>query len=1426
VFKWVYSFVLLVAVGYSLLGVAPPALAANVGYQDFSYGTAVTEPTSDKPQSKLWYADDIWWGALWNPTARRYEIYRLDQSTNTWITTGVNIDSRGNTKPDMLWDGTRLYAVTVPNDLGGTDQRALLRRYSYDKTTKTYTRDANFPVQVANGPMETIVLDKDTTGRLWVTFTQGSQVYVNHSLSSGDASWGTPFVLPVSGTTVSPDDISALVPFDTRTSAPKMGVMWSNQADNAMYFSTHTDGDANNVWSPTRTALGEPRYADDHINLKALEADASGRVFAAIKTSRNDGTTPNPDDPLIEMLVLGQDDVWRSHVVSQVRENQTKPMVMVDQVNRNLYVFATGLGDTIYYKRTSLDNISFPSGHGTPFMHSDTSGINNVTSTKQNITTSNGLATAGWLALAADSNRAYWHNSLNLDTTAPAPSVTTQPSDQSITYGEDAAFTAEASGSPTPSVQWQVSADNGQSWTSLAGETSTSLTLTKPSVSQSGNRYRAVFMNAGGSATSDAATLTVNKATAQVTLSNLNHTYDGTIKAASASTTPDGLHVDFAYTQNGSAATPTNAGDFHVVATVIDDNYEGSAEGTLTIAKAQATIDLSNLNHVYDGTAKAVTATTTPDVLNKQLTITYSQRGNPVANPTDAGSYAVLASLNDANYMADDAHGTLVIAKAQATLSLSGLSKTYDGTPQGVTVGTNPAGLSGVHVTYNGLTAVPTNAGSYGVVASLDNPNYQAQDATNTLVIAKKTLTVTANNQSITYGDTLPANTVSYNGFVPGENASNLSGTLQYTYNPQNPQDAGTYDILPSGLTSGNYDIKFVKGTLAITKASQIITFGALENKTFGDADFALKATASSGLSVSYSSTGNCSIGGANNDQVHITGAGSCTITAKQVGNQNYNAAQDVAQGFQIAKAQAQISLNQNDLSQVYDGSAKHAGYSTTPQNLSGVSVKYYADQQHQNEVQGPTNAGTYYVVASLDNPNYQAQDAAGTLVIAKADQAPLQITSPVSGTYGNKLPIVTSGGSSSGALSFQANGTACQIEANNLVITSGTGTCKITATMAGNANYNPVTSAERQVTINRAVLDVRADNKSMTYADPVPPLTYQIGGFVNGETLTNSDVAGQPILTATATSSSQSGAYPISVGLGNLSSSSDYSFRPVDGTLTVAKRQAIAVYTGANYIAIPTAGNATINLSAKVSRLSGNLGDLALARVEFTVKKFSGATQTTAYAMADASGNAATTAQVPTSDDPYTVEVRIDPANGPSPGATYWTSGIDVSSLQVIVGSGSGRTAGGGWIPDAANDINGKSNFGFSVQNSKTGIRGNSLLIYRAREGNDEVQYVVKSNSWQGGGLTFNLNNDPARATFTGRATVQRYVNGVFDSTFTSGGYTFTVDNLDGDLKSPRVTDGYAIVVRNSSNQIVKQFGSRTTPVTIGGGNVLIQPK
>jgi hypothetical protein len=422
-----FVLILVIGVGFFLLGNAHAALAqsTDVGYRDFNYGTGMNEPTADKPQSKLWFNDGIWWGSLWNPSVRRWEIHRFDWNTNTWTSTGTTIDGRGNVRPDVLWDGTHLYVATAPNTSGSTDQRALVRRYSYNGTNQSYTLDANFPAAVASGPMETIVLDKDTTGKLWVTFTQGSKVYVNRSLDS-DSSWGTPFIPPaLSGTTVNPDDISSVISFDRQNGPPQIGLMWSNQNDNAVFFATHKDGDPDGVWQPTQLALGGPKNADDHISLKSLEADSSGRVFAAVKTSLNDATTPNPDDPLIQLLVLGQQNQWNKHTFGRVRDNHTKPMVTIDQVNRKLYVFATGPTGTIYYKQSDLDNISFPVGFGTPFIKS-TNSISNVTSTKQNITQASGIGATGMLVLASDNvNRYYWHNTIQ--TAAPPPSDTTAP---------------------------------------------------------------------------------------------------------------------------------------------------------------------------------------------------------------------------------------------------------------------------------------------------------------------------------------------------------------------------------------------------------------------------------------------------------------------------------------------------------------------------------------------------------------------------------------------------------------------------------------------------------------------------------------------------------------------------------------------------------------------------------------------------------------------------------------------------------------------------------------------------------------------------------------------------------------------------------------------------------------------------------------
>lgn len=83
-----------------------------------------------------------------------------------------------------------------------------------------------------------------------------------------------------------------------------------------------------------------------------------------------------------------------------------------------------------------------------------------------------------------------------------------------------------------------------------------------------------------------------------------------------------------------------------------------------------------------------------------------------------------------------------------------------------------------------------------------------------------------------------------------------------------------------------------------LSKKNQTIAFAELPNSQYGAPDFAVNATATSSLTVTFSADGACTVSG---NTVHLTAAGSCTITAYQPGNDEYNQAPDVSQTFSIA---------------------------------------------------------------------------------------------------------------------------------------------------------------------------------------------------------------------------------------------------------------------------------------------------------------------------------------------------------------------------------------------------------------------------------------------------------------------------------------------------------------------------------------------
>lgn len=140
-----------------------------------------------------------------------------------------------------------------------------------------------------------------------------------------------------------------------------------------------------------------------------------------------------------------------------------------------------------------------------------------------------------------------------------------------------------------------------------------------------------------------------------------------------------------------------------------------------------ANITLGSLTQAYDGTPKSVAITIDPPSFTAN--VTYD--GSPTA-PTNSGSYAVVATGFDSDYYGQTT-GTLVISPATATVTLSGLTQYFDGTGKTISVTTVPPGLA-VNVTYNGLSVPPTAIGSYPVVATITDPNYQGS-VSNNLVI-------------------------------------------------------------------------------------------------------------------------------------------------------------------------------------------------------------------------------------------------------------------------------------------------------------------------------------------------------------------------------------------------------------------------------------------------------------------------------------------------------------------------------------------------------------------------------------------------------------------------------------------------------------------------------------------------------------------
>jgi hypothetical protein len=357
--------------------------------------------------------------------------------------------------------------------------------------------------------------------------------------------------------------------------------------------------------------------------------------------------------------------------------------------------------------------------------------------------------------------------------------------------------------------------------------------------------------------------LTVSPALLTITPNNATTTY-GTAPTLTAS------YNGFVYGDNASsltkaptftttATTSSPVGSYSITASgAVDANYTISygSPGTLTILPASLSIT-ANDTLTYGGPmpplALRYTGFVNGDTASSLTTQATVRTTATAASPV--GNYPItISGAADSNYLISYVSGTLTIEKADLTITANPASSTY---------GAALAPDASLSVSYSGfangdrassLTTAPAvaNAAYAGAPArtysltpsGAADPNYNIQYVSGTYTIKPATLTVTAGNDTMTYGGIVPALNVTYSGFVNGDNTSNLTTPATATTTATSASAAGTYPITAAGAADTNYSFVYVPGTLMINPASLNVVADSA-TKVYGTPDPTLQYTVS-----------------------------------------------------------------------------------------------------------------------------------------------------------------------------------------------------------------------------------------------------------------------------------------------------------------------------------------------------------------------------------------------------------------------------------------------------------------------------------------------------------------------------------------------------------------------------------------------------
>ena len=343
----------------------------------------------------------------------------------------------------------------------------------------------------------------------------------------------------------------------------------------------------------------------------------------------------------------------------------------------------------------------------------------------------------------------------------------------------------------------------------------------------------------------------------------------------------------------------------------------------------------------------------------------------------------------------------------------------------------------------------------------------------------------------------------------------------------------------------GGFLVSFTDQT--ITLRLQTITFTSSLLKKYGDPPFTISATSTSGLALTFSSS-NLPVATILNSTVTINSAGSSDITARQAGNATWAPA-NYSNPLTVAKADQTILFNALPLKTFGD-----IDFALSAAASSGLNVSYSSNNPLVATVSGNlvhiVSGGTALITASQSgNSNYNAApDVSQTLTVRSTIQT-ISFSSLPLKIYGDADFTISASASSGLIVSFSSDNPAVATVSGNLIHITGAGTAQITATQSGDNNYIPATPVSQSLTVSKATLTFTAENKSKDYLAVNPVLTFQVQGFVNGETISVLD--NLPSLQTTCVPNSPVGTYPITITGG---SDNNYGYIYVSGVLTVNK--------------------------------------------------------------------------------------------------------------------------------------------------------------------------------------------------------------------------------------------------------------------------------